>query len=53
MGIRPIVVLFTAVTFLILFGVWGAVLSVPAIVIAQICYEFYIDLQKLQAKGSI
>jgi predicted PurR-regulated permease PerM len=53
MGIRPIAVLFTAATFLILFGVWGAVLAVPAVVIANICYEFYIDLQKIEAKGSI
>ena len=52
-GIRPILVLFAAITFLILFGVWGAVLAVPSIVIGRICYEFYIDLQKIQAKGSI
>ena len=52
-GIRPIAVLFTAAAFLILFGVWGAVLAVPTVVIASICYEFYIDLQKIQAKGSI
>ncbi len=52
-GVRPILVLFAAITFLILFGVWGAVLAVPTIVIARICYEFYIDLQKIQAKGSI
>lgn len=53
MGVRPIFVMFAAVTFFILFGVWGAVLAVPVIVIVRICYEFYIDLQKLQAKGSI
>ncbi len=53
MGVRPIFIMFTAVTFFILFGVWGAVLAVPAIVIMRICYEFYIDLQKLKAKGSI
>jgi predicted PurR-regulated permease PerM len=52
-GIRPILILFAAITFLILFGVWGAVLAVPAIVIGRIFYEFYIDLQKSQAKGSI
>ena len=52
-GVKPILVLFSAITFLILFGVWGAVLSVPAIVISKICYEFYIDLQKIDAKGSI
>ena len=53
MGVRPIFVMFAAVTFFILFGVWGAVLAVPVIVIIRICYEFYIDLQKLKAKGSI
>ncbi len=52
-GVKPILVLFSAITFLILFGVWGAILSVPAIVISKICYEFYIDLQKIEAKGSI
>jgi len=52
-GVKPMLVLFAAIIFLILFGVWGAVLSVPAIVIGKICYEFYIDLQKIEAKGSI
>lgn len=52
-GVKPMLVLFSAIIFLILFGVWGAVLSVPAIVIGKICYEFYIDLQKIEAKGSI
>ncbi len=52
-GVKPIVVLFFAMTFMILFGVWGAVLSVPAIVITRILYEFFIDLQKIDAKGSI
>ncbi len=53
MGVRPIFIMFAAFTFFVLFGVWGAVLAVPAIVIMRICYEFYIDLQKLKAKGSI
>jgi predicted PurR-regulated permease PerM len=52
-GLRPIFIMFTAASFFILFGVWGAVLAVPTIVILRICYEFYIDLQKLKAKGSI
>ena len=52
-GVKPMLVLFSAIIFLILFGVWGAVLSVPAIVIGKICYEFYVDLQKIEAKGSI
>ncbi|MGI6423532.1 MAG: AI-2E family transporter [Candidatus Dojkabacteria bacterium] len=52
-GLRPIFIMFAAASFFILFGVWGAVLAVPAIVILRICYEFYIDLQKLKARGSI
>lgn len=52
-GVKPMLILFSAIIFLILFGVWGAVLSVPAIVIGKICYEFYVDLQKIEAKGSI
>lgn len=51
--VKPTLILLAAITFLILFGVWGAVLSVPAMVILKMCYEFYIDLQKIEAKGSI
>ena len=51
--VKPTLILLAAITFLILFGVWGAVLSVPAMVILKMCYEFYIDLQKIDAKGSI
>jgi len=51
--VKPTLILLAAMTFLILFGVWGAVLSVPAMVILKMCYEFYIDLQKIDAKGSI
>jgi predicted PurR-regulated permease PerM len=52
-GVKPMFVLFSAIIFLILFGVWGAILSVPALVISKICYEFYVDLQKIDAKGTI
>ena len=51
--VKPTLILLAAITFLILFGVWGAVLSVPAMVVLKMCYEFYIDLQKIDAKGSI
>ncbi len=51
--VKPTLVLLAATTFLILFGIWGAVLSVPAMVMLKMCYEFYIDLQKIDAKGSI
>ena len=50
--VKPTLILLAAITFLILFGVWGAVLSVPAMVILKMCYEFYIDLQKIVAKAS-
>lgn len=53
MGLRPIFIMFAAAVFFILLGIWGAVLAVPTVVILRICYEFYIDLQKLKAKGSI
>lgn len=52
-GTKPIVIMLAAISFLILFGVWGAIMAVPVIVTLQIFYEFYIDLQKLKAKGSI
>jgi predicted PurR-regulated permease PerM len=52
-GIKPVLIMITAISFLILFGIWGAILAVPVLVIMQIIYEFYIDLQKLEAKGSI
>jgi putative heme transporter len=53
MGIKPIFVMFTAASLFILLGVWGAVLAVPALVLLNIGYEFYVDLQKLKAKGRI
>ena len=52
-GIKPVIVMLGAIMFLILFGLWGALLAVPVLVLAQIFYEFYIDLQKLKAKGIV
>lgn len=52
-GVKPILIMLAAMSFLILFGIWGAILAVPVLVVMQIVYEFYIDLQKLKAKGSI
>ncbi len=37
--VKPTLILLAAITFLILFGVWGAVLSVPAMVILKMCYS--------------
>ncbi len=52
-GLKPFFVFFAAIIALIFFGVPGGIIAVPAVVISQIVYEFYVDLQKLQAKGSI
>ncbi len=52
-GIRPVVVMLGAIIFLILFGVWGALVAVPILVLGQILYDFYIDLQKLEAEGIV
>ena len=52
-GIKPIFVLLGVVVFLNLFGVWGAVLAVPVMVVLGIIYEFIIDLQKLKAEGIV
>lgn len=52
-GFGPVVVLLGVLVFIILFGVWGALLAVPVLLIAQAVYDFYIDLQKLKAKGIV
>jgi predicted PurR-regulated permease PerM len=52
-GLKPIVVLLGVIVFLIFFGILGGFMAVPLMVISQIIYEFYIDLQKLEAKGIV
>jgi predicted PurR-regulated permease PerM len=52
-GLKPIVVLLGVIVFLTFFGVFGSFVAVPLMVVAQILYEFYIDLQKLEAKGIV
>jgi predicted PurR-regulated permease PerM len=52
-GLKPIVVMLGVIVFLIFFGLIGGFMAVPLMVIAQIVYEFYIDLQKLEAKGIV
>jgi predicted PurR-regulated permease PerM len=47
------IVLLGVMIFLILFGIVGGFVAVPLIVIIKILYEFYIDLQKLKAKGIV
>ena len=52
-GIKPVIVMLGVVSALLLFGIFGALVAVPVMVLAKIVYEFYIDLQKLKAKGIV
>jgi predicted PurR-regulated permease PerM len=52
-GLKPIIVLLGVIVFLTFFGLVGAFMAVPLMVISKIVYEFYIDLQKLEAKGIV
>ncbi|MBU1119715.1 AI-2E family transporter [Patescibacteria group bacterium] len=52
-GFKPVIIMLGVFTFLILFGILGALVAVPLMVMLQIFYEFYIDLQKLKAKGIV
>ncbi len=52
-GLKPVIIMLGVFAFLILFGIFGALIAVPFMVILQIFYEFYIDLQKLKAKGIV
>lgn len=52
-GLKPIVVLLGVIISLIFFGVIGGFVAVPLLVVSQILYEFYVDLQKLKAKGIV
>jgi len=52
-GIKPVMVMLGVVSALLLFGIFGALVAVPVMVLAKIVYEFYIDLQKLKAKGIV
>lgn len=52
-GLKSIVILLGVIIFLTFFGLVGAFLAIPLMVILKITYEFYIDLQKLEAKGIV
>jgi predicted PurR-regulated permease PerM len=52
-GLKPIFVMLGVIVFLTFFGLIGGFVAVPLMVIAKILYEFYIDLQKLEAKGIV
>ncbi len=52
-GVKPFYVMAGVVIMLIIAGPLGAVVAVPIIVLIKILYEFYIDLQKIEAKGIV
>lgn len=52
-GLKPIFVMLGVIVFITFFGLIGSFVAVPLMVIAKILYEFYIDLQKLEAKGIV
>ncbi len=52
-GLKPLYILVGAIIMLIIAGPMGAIISVPLLVLIKIAYEFYIDLQKLEAKGIV
>ena len=52
-GLKPMFVMLGVFVFLIMFGIWGAALAVPVMVVIEIFYDFFIDLQKLEAEGIV
>lgn len=52
-GLKPVIVIIAVACGFILAGPIGALLSVPVAVLLEIFYQFYIDLQKLKAKGIV
>ncbi len=52
-GLKPFAVMLGVVAAIIVFGPIGGLLALPAIVVLKILYEFYIDLQKIKAKGIV
>jgi len=52
-GVKPFYIMVGVIILLILAGPFGAVIAVPLIALIKILYEFYIDLQKLKAKGIV
>lgn len=52
-GLKPLYILVGAIVTLTLSGPIGAIITVPLLVVMKIAYEFYVDLQKLEAKGIV
>lgn len=52
-GLKPFAVMLGVVAAITAFGPVGGLVALPAIVVLKILYEFYIDLQKINAKGIV
>ncbi len=52
-GLKPVIVMLGVIAMIILIGPFGGLIAVPLIVVLKIIYEFYIDLQKIKAKGIV
>lgn len=52
-GLKPVIIMLEVIILIMLFGPIGGLIAIPAMVVGKIMYEFYIDLQKLEAKGIV
>lgn len=52
-GLKPIVVVIAVASGFTLAGPVGALISIPVVVLGEILFQFYQDLQKLKAKGIV
>lgn len=52
-GLKPVVVMLGVMSAIFLMGPIGGLIAIPVIVMLRIIYEFYIDLQKVKAKGIV
>lgn len=52
-GLKPVVVVIAVTAGFTLLGPIGALLSIPIVVVLEIFYQFFLDLQKLKAKGVV
>ncbi|MCC7289981.1 AI-2E family transporter [bacterium] len=52
-GLKPIVVVLAVASGFTLAGPIGALISIPTVVLLEILFQFYQDLQKLKAKGIV
>lgn len=52
-GLKPVFIMLGVVILIMLFGPLGGLIAVPVMVVGKILYEFYIDLQKIEAKGIV